>query len=227
MDIDFSPFFKQYEALVRIAGDAFERVQSDYPECVKCKIGCSDCCNALFDITLIEAIYINHHFKIQFDAAIRAPLIEKANRIDRKIYKIKRKAYRAAAAGTKEDAVLSAMAKERIRCPLLNNQEMCDLYDFRPITCRLYGIPTAINGRGHTCGLTGFKEGDAYPTVQMDTFYHKLYRISLEMIKGIRSRHIKMADMIVPVSMALLSEYDEEYLGIGNAEDNDQEKRRK
>ena len=90
MDIDFEPFFKQYEALVRVAGDAFERVQSDYPECVKCKIGCSDCCHALFDITLIEAIYINHHFKKQHDAAARAGIIEKANRVDRKIYKIKR-----------------------------------------------------------------------------------------------------------------------------------------
>ena len=222
MDIDFEPFFEQYEALVRVAEDAFERVQSDYPKCVKCKIGCSDCCHALFDITLIEAIYINHHFKKQLDAAARVGIIEKANRVDRKIYKIKRNAYRAAASGTKEDAVLSAMAEERIRCPLLNKQEICDLYDFRPMTCRLYGIPTAIKGRGHTCGLTGFKEGNAYPTVQMDIFYRKLYEISLETIKGICSSHIRMADMLIPVSMALLTEYNEEYLGVANAEDNAQ-----
>ncbi len=225
MDMDFGPFFKQYEALVRVAEDSFKRVQSDYPECIKCKIGCSDCCHALFDITLIEAIYINHHFKKQLDAAVRAGIIEKANSVDRKIYKIKRNAYRAAAGGTKEEAVLSAMAKERIRCPLLNNQEICDLYDFRPITCRVYGIPTAIKGRGHTCGLTGFKEGNAYPTVQMDIFHRKLYEISLETIKGICSGHIKMADMLIPVSMALLTEYNEEYLGVSNAEDNAQDVR--
>ena len=31
---------------------------------------------------------------------------------------------------------------------------------------------------------------------------------------GIKSKHIKMADMLVPVSMAMITIYDPEYLGI-------------
>ena len=62
MDFDFTPFFKNYEA-VSIAADAvFARVKKEYADCVKCKTKCADCCHALFDLTLIEALYINHHF---------------------------------------------------------------------------------------------------------------------------------------------------------------------
>ena len=62
MKIDFTPFFRKYERLVAMADDAFERVRKEYPSCVKCKIACDDCCYALFDLSLIEAIYVNYHF---------------------------------------------------------------------------------------------------------------------------------------------------------------------
>ncbi|MGA8181291.1 MAG: hypothetical protein WB792_14615, partial [Desulfobacterales bacterium] len=42
----------------------------------------------------------------------------------------------------------------------------------------------------------------------------KLYEISAEFVAHIKTRHIKMADMLVPLSMAILTEYDEKYLGL-------------
>jgi len=106
------------------------------------------------------------------------------------------------------------LAEERVRCPLLGAKNRCHLYAFRPITCRLYGIPTSIQGSGHTCGLSGFIEGNAYPTVNLDVIHRKLFEISAALIQATKSRHIKMADMLVPLSMALLTVYDDEYLGI-------------
>jgi len=108
------------------------------------------------------------------------------------------------------------MAEERVRCPLLNDDDMCDLYEYRPITCRLYGIPISIGGASHTCGLSAFAEGKQYPTVNLEKIQNKLYEISVELVKEIKSRHVKLADVIVPLSMALLTIYDEEYLGIGD-----------
>ena len=64
--MNFEPFFKQYEALVEQVESAFENVKSQYPDCVQCKVGCSDCCHALFDLTLIEALYIKHQFDLKF-----------------------------------------------------------------------------------------------------------------------------------------------------------------
>ncbi|OQX61939.1 MAG: hypothetical protein B5M56_07900 [Desulfococcus sp. 4484_241] len=153
MDFDFAPYFAKYEALVEMVDGIFARVKEEHPDRVKCKKGCSDCCFALFDLTLVEAIYINHAFNNAFGRDEQ--MLEKANRADRQIYKLKKRAYREHREGKNEVEILAEMGRQRIRCPLLNEQDMCDLYDHRPITCRTYGIPTAIQGMTHTCGLQG------------------------------------------------------------------------
>lgn len=221
MEIDLTPYFEQYKALRKTADDVFQRLQDDYPDCVTCEVKCADCCHALFDITLIEALYINSQFNKNFEGREKEQLVEKANRADRKVHKIKRKAFKEVQAGKKEDQALIDLAQERCRCPLLNADDLCDLYEHRPITCRLYGIPTSIGGTGHTCGKTKFKEGQQYPTVSLETIQNKLFEISQQLVFGIKSRHVKMADMLIPLSMAMITVYDPEYLGVGDSEKNE------
>jgi Fe-S-cluster containining protein len=216
MEIDFRPYFEQYKAVSKMADEVFERVQKEHPKEVTCEIKCADCCHALFDLTLIEALYINHKFNQKFQGKERERLIENANRADRKVYMIKRKAYQEMQSGKKEVEILVELSAERCRCPLLNAKDVCDLYEERPITCRLYGIPTSIGGVGHTCGQSGFEEGQPYPTVNLDTIQGKLFAISQELTASLRTKHAQMADMLVPVSMALITVYDAEYLGMTN-----------
>jgi Fe-S-cluster containining protein len=218
VDLNFDQFFNKYEAVVAMADNAFERVRTIHNECIKCKIHCSDCCHALFDLTLIEALYINHKVKEIFKGEKKVRLLEKADIADRSVFKLKKKAYKEFEGGKSEDAILNDMATKRLRCPLLNEEDMCDLYEFRPITCRLYGIPISIGGKGHTCGVSGFQEGKNYQTVNMDILQTKLYEISDSLVKSINSKHIKMSEMLVPVSMAILNNYDKEYLGIPDME---------
>jgi len=216
MTIDFTPFFEKYETLLKAADEVFGRIREEYPHCVKCDEGCSDCCHALFDLTLIEALYINHQFNRTYQGRDdeKAEIVEKANRADRQAYKIKKEAYRALESGLTEEEILGDLAKKRIRCPLLNARDLCSLYDHRPATCRFYGIPTAIGGKGHTCGRSGFVPGEPYPTVNMDIVQQRLYQISEELVSALKTRYVKMSEMLVPLSMALLTIYDDEYLGI-------------
>ncbi|MBL7179994.1 MAG: YkgJ family cysteine cluster protein [Pseudomonadota bacterium] len=218
MEIDFKPYFEKYMAVSKMADDVFQRVQKEHPECVTCKIKCADCCHAIFDITLIEAIYINHQFDQKFQGQEREQLVEKSNGADRKVHMIKRNAYRKSQSGKKEIDILVELAAERCRCPLLNEKDLCDLYEYRPITCRLYGIPTSIGGAGHTCGKSGFVKGEQYPSVNLDVIQRKLFAISQELVSSIKTRYVKMAEMLIPVSMALITVYDLEYLGIDNSE---------
>lgn len=207
--------FKKYEAFVGQLDGVFERVRQQHSNCVKCKLTCSDCCHALFDISLVEALYINKAFLKKISGDGKLEILERANKADRKIYQLKRKAFKAVAAGEKsEDQVLFEMAAERIRCPLLNKENQCDLYTFRPATCRLYGIPTAIAGRGHTCGLSAFNTGESYPTVNLDSVHAKLHEFSCEIIEVLQSTRVKMGDVLMPLSMALLTVFDETYLGL-------------
>jgi Fe-S-cluster containining protein len=214
MIFDFTPYFEKYEKLVAASDAAFERVKQAHAECVKCKEGCADCCHAVFDLTLIEALYINHRFKQQFKGILKTELEEKANRTDRLMAKIKRRAQDDLLAGRPEAEILTDLARERVRCPLLSTRNLCDLYDYRPLTCRFYGVPTAIGGGGHTCGLSGFKEGETYPTVNLDTIHARLQELSAELIRDLKSRYVKLADILVPLSTALITEYDEIYFGL-------------
>ena len=212
--MNLEPYFKQYEALLKTAEDIFSKMKAEYPERVTCKQGCADCCYALFDVTLIEALYVKHHFDKCFDGVEREKRLAVANRIDRQLYQLKRKAYKALEAGKTEEDILGELAAKKVKCPLLNVQETCDLYAYRPITCRLYGIPTSIAGKGHTCGLSGFTKGSAYPTVKLDLIQNKLFDISADLVASIQSRYTRMSELLVPLSMALLTEYDDVYLGV-------------
>jgi Fe-S-cluster containining protein len=227
MEFDLEPYFAKYEKLVAASDSAFDRVKQAHAECVKCAEGCADCCHAVFDLTLIEALYINHRFKEKFKGEKRSDLEDKANRTDRLMAKIKRRAQEELLAGKSEEEILTGLARERVRCPLLNAKDLCELYDHRPLTCRFYGIPTAIGGSGHTCGLSGFKEGETYPTVNLDTIHARLQEISAELVRDLKSRYVKLADILVPLSSALLTEYDEIYFGLKEAPaDEAQPKRR-
>jgi len=217
--MEFSTFFEKYKKIVDSADKVFEQIKKEYSDCVSCKIECSDCCHALFDIGFVEALYISQRFRAKFNGAELDKLLDKANKADRKIYKLKKEAYKDFKEGKDEAAIFEKMAEERIRCPMLNESDQCDIYEFRPITCRLYGVPTAIGGKGHTCGLSGFTKGKSYPTVNLDAIHQALFNISSEIVKQIGSKYSGLSEMVVPLSMALLTVYDDEYLGINSEEE--------
>lgn len=215
--MNLEPYFDKYKAIVNQVDAVFKKVQEEHQDCVRCKVGCSDCCHALFDLTLIEALYIRSRFDQVFKDNARALVIERANEADRAVYRLKRQAFKDHEKGKSEKQILEEMASHRIRCPLLNSEDQCELYEHRPLTCRLYGIPTVIGDKAHTCGQSGFEPGKPYPTVRLDAIQRKLYELSEELARDIGSRYPKLAELLVPVSMALLTEYTDEYLGVTGA----------
>lgn len=214
MDHDFSEIFARYEALRAQTDSAFGRVSEAHSDCVSCKPGCADCCHALFDLSFVEALYINSKFNGELDEGRKAKILERADQADRRIALIKKEAYQAVKKGRDTDEVLSRVAWERVRCPLLEDDDRCALYEYRPITCRLYGIPTSIGGKAHTCGRSGFVEGTPYPTANLDAVHGRLLGLSAEIVAGLPTRFTGLSDLLVPLSMALLTIYNDEYLGI-------------
>jgi Fe-S-cluster containining protein len=220
--MNLEPYFNKYQAVVDQVDAVFRKVQAEHGECVRCRVGCSDCCHALFDLTLIEAMYIKAQFDKVFKDRARALIIERANEADRAVFRLKRQAFKDHKNGKAESEILEDMAAQRIRCPLLNSEDQCDMYAHRPLTCRLYGIPTVIGDKAHSCGLSGFEQGKPYPTVKLETIQRRLYDLSAELAAEIGSSYPKLAELLVPVSMALLTEYSEEYLGVKGASTADQ-----
>ncbi len=213
---DPTPFFERYETLAREADAVFSRVRDAFPGGVTCREGCSDCCYALFDLTLVEAAYLNAAFLRAFPSGPeRSAILERAHAADRKIHAIKRGAFKAEQAGEDVRAILEAIARERVRCPLLGDDDRCVLYAARPLTCRVYGAPTAVGGKGHVCGKSAFTPGRDYPTVNLDRIHERLAAMSREFAVHMRSGYTEIHTVLVPVSMALITAYDAAYYGLG------------
>ena len=215
---DLSPIFARYAALRDEADAIFAHVAAQYPECVTCHEGCSDCCHALFDLSLVEAMAVNAAFNAAFGhGRERSEILSRASEIDRTLTRHKREMFRAEKDGQSPAAIMARAASLRVRCPLLGPDERCLLYAARPITCRIYGIPTEVGGEAHVCGFSRFAKGQSYPTVRLERFQARLDALSREIAETVDSRFSELAEVYVPLSMALLTRYDEDYLGIGPA----------
>lgn len=205
---------ERYEQLARETDAAFAKVREQFPDCVACHAGCTDCCHALFDLSFIEAFYLNWKFNSIYEGAPRSRILERADKADRQGVVLKRRFNREHQKGMSANEVLEEASKARLRCPLLNKEKTCDLYEHRPLTCRIYGVPLAIEGAAHTCGLSRFERGAAYPTVRMDAIQDRLMVLSQDLVKALNSRYSELPRVFIPVSMALMNRYNDEYLGI-------------
>ena len=197
--------FRDYEYLVDEAEAAFHRVALEHGSCIKCDLHCSDCCHAVFGLFLIEAAYLREHFEQMKDKAMQEAL-DRCERADKEMEKLQKMLETFA-----DDPQMQhyTLAKERVRCPLLDDQDECVLYHRRPITCRLYGIPTRIQGKARVCGKSGFKQGEKYPIFDLDAMYHKLYVLSNELVEAAGQEDMEKASLLISVAKAVQTPVNE------------------
>jgi Fe-S-cluster containining protein len=191
--------FRVYEELAAKADFAFNKIEQDYGSMMKCRRRCADCCHAVFGLFLIEAVFINHHFNTLGEDE-QKEILKRAAQADRELRQMKEKL-----AEFKDDPQMqvNAMARERIRCPLLDDKDECVLYPFRPITCRVYGIPVSSHGSAHACWKAEFKRGESYPTFNLDAAYAQLFRLSQELLENAGQKDSERASILLSVSSAL------------------------
>ena len=146
-----------YRALLETVDAWFARCLETAGRHIQCRPGCSGCCRGLFDITLMDAALLRRGFEL-LPEMVRAPVLEKA---------------RARLAELQErwpgfgppyllnhlpDEAWTEMPEEDATpCPLLGEDGRCLVYAFRPMTCRLHGLPNI--------DLSGESFSDAYCTL--------------------------------------------------------------
>ena len=191
--------FQRYEILVAKADQAFKKIAKEYPECIRCKRHCSDCCHAVFGLFLVEAAYLQKYFN-QLGRKERRAAILRGKKANRDLQKIEKRLQ------TQHDDPRTAgyaLERERIRCPLLDDNKECILYSHRPITCRVYGIPTAIQGKAHVCRKAGFKNGQSYPAFNLDEVQRELFYLSRELLQKAHRGNAEKAALLISVSKTI------------------------
>jgi len=201
------PFFHNYELLVDKSESAFNNVADKHGECVKCELHCSDCCNAVFGVFLVEALYIQEHFdRIREDQ--KKEVIERAKKAAQAIESLQEKLKT-----FENDPQMQAytLSRERIRCPLLDENDECVLYQRRPITCRVYGIPTKIHGKTRACGKADFINGETYPILDLDSLYRDLYILSKDILEEakVQSKDEDKASLLISMAKVVQTPVDD------------------
>ena len=199
------PLFHNYEALVDKAEAAFLRMKDDHGQLMRCELHCSECCNAVFGLFLIEAVYIREQFD-QIRDNLKDEVIDRSKQFDRELAVLQNKLKT-----FKDDPRMQnyTMARERIRCPMLDDREECILYHRRPITCRIYGIPTKIHGRIRACGKSGFKEGKTYPVFDLDAIYRDLFILSKDLLDEAGVDSFDKASLLLSMSKIAQTQLDD------------------
>lgn len=132
----------RYGALLREVDDWFRTCSSNYPDQIVCRSGCSSCCRGLFDITLLDAVYLKRGVD-QLCESLRGRLISAANE--------RLNSLSAEFPAFAEPWLLNVIPEvkwdflmpeeDETPCLLLSETGECLVYEHRPMTCRLNGIP--------------------------------------------------------------------------------------
>jgi len=80
--------FPRYEELPRKADILFKTIHEKYPDSVRCRIRCCDCCHAVFGLFPMEAAYINYHFN-RLDRKVRRDVMKRVEKAEGEMVKAK------------------------------------------------------------------------------------------------------------------------------------------
>ena len=142
--VDLSTYFAEYEALVRKIDEDLEAVKNSYPQALSCGAERDDCCYRYIDLDLIEAIYLSNTMNRLLGSDFRKRAIHTAIEIGHMTKKmVARLKQRDDGLEARKEALMETYAGAKMLCAL-NNKHRCSLYKYRPISCRLNGLPAGV-----------------------------------------------------------------------------------
>ncbi len=132
----------RYRKLLAEVDAWFEQCSLVAGDCISCRQGCSACCRGLFDITILDAFMLRLGFEKLQPVVKERVLSASKNSINgiRRFWPDFRQPYLMNIYPEEEwDMVMPD--EDETPCPLLGQDGLCLVYDNRPMTCRLHGIP--------------------------------------------------------------------------------------
>lgn len=132
---------QRYRALLTTIDRWFAARQAELPSAIVCSDGCSGCCRGLFDISLLDARLLRAGFD-QLPPAIRAEAETKAAARLAELQQRWPDFAPPYLLNHMDDSAWTEMPEDDATpCPLLDAVGRCLVYDHRPMTCRLHGLP--------------------------------------------------------------------------------------
>jgi hypothetical protein len=142
--VDLSPYFLEYEALSRKISEDIKEASKFLPELLRCGDETDSCCFGYFEVPLIEAVYLSTQMNRSLKSDIRNEVIHNAVSIGRKTKKIKDLlTAKSESVERHKKRMARNYDREGLVCPL-SRKHKCLLYKYRPMRCRVHGLPQGI-----------------------------------------------------------------------------------
>ncbi len=131
-----------YAELLASVDRWFARSMEAAGDAVACTNGCSECCRGLFDITLLDACFLKQGFD-RLPAEVREQVRKKAMMRIGELGKVRPDLNHPYILNLwpEEEWEMLMPDEDETPCPLLDDGGVCLVYDWRPMTCRLHGMP--------------------------------------------------------------------------------------
>ena len=202
---------QEYGALLNGVERWFASCAAIDPSGISCGSGCAECCRGLFDITLLDACYLKCGFDRIEEEKKKAVLKKARQRI---------KGLQALWPDFSPPYVLNYRPEEEWEilmpddeetpCPLLDDYGRCMVYDHRPMTCRLHGLPLIdVSGEvmhDEWCTLN-FRENSLLELPDLRWDFRKLFTDELVVFRRFTfelfGQSLNELDTFVPASLLL------------------------
>jgi Fe-S-cluster containining protein len=131
------------EALIQIIDAALAEAARNAGPWLVCRPGCAECCIGPFAITPLDAQRLRRGL-----ADLERSHPDRAALVRRRVRESKERLERAYPGATVERVLAEDDAAENEPCPVLDPETgTCELYPYRPITCRTFGPPMRFDGQ--------------------------------------------------------------------------------
>ena len=204
----------RYSSLLQEVDQWFAGCVQRHESSITCARGCSSCCRGLFDITLLDALYLRSGFN-RLSEDIQDSIRLKAG--------VQLEPLAARWPTFTTPWILNSIPEtewddmmpedDETPCPLLSETGTCLVYAHRPMTCRLNGIPLIdVSGEelfDDWCTLN-FADSDPRSAEDLRHAFNELFAQELllfhEMTSRLLGKAISELDTIIPAAVFIDAE---------------------
>lgn len=150
----------EYRRLLSEVDAWYRSVKERHPEQVPCTKGCRDCCIGLFDVSLADRDLLREGMA-KADPAVREDIRARAEALVERLGELSPDLGDTLDGKSAEEIDDLCDRVGDVECPVLGREGECRLYEHRPLTCRMSGVPVV-----NLAGQTVFPDGCAKCTLK-------------------------------------------------------------
>lgn len=211
---EIATILARYQGLLSEVDAWFSKCSLAAGKQIACQRGCSACCRGLFDITLLDARLLRQGFEgLPIDS--KKQIIARAQQSVVGIQTVWMDFDQPYLFNNypEEEWDLVMPEEDETPCPMLGQDGLCTTYEYRPMTCRLNGIPMVDNSGevlfDEWCSLN-FLTADPLQMKQLRFHFNDIFTqeqlLFREFTRRLLGKSINELDTVIPA--AVLIDFD-------------------